>query len=192
MIELFNRLNVQPGERRLVIAVFFAFFLVLNGLWVWRFYTGSTEWNELQKDLNKAESEKADFDQEIDRLESAKAEWDKYLKDLGAAGKDMPKFDPYRRVRTLKTWRGINPVNPKRNKINEEAFFESFEKQEVRLRFKAKPRDLMLFLRELAMQQEMIRLSSFTLKPDGRERKELSGDMNIIASLPAEPKGKKN
>ena len=51
---------------------------------------------------------------------------------------------------------------------------------------------IMLFLRELAMQQEMIRLSSFTLKPDGRERKELSGDMNIIASLPAEPKGKKN
>ena len=53
MIELLERLNVRAEERRVAICIFFGFFLVLNGLWAWRFYAGDTEWAEKKAEIKR-------------------------------------------------------------------------------------------------------------------------------------------
>ena len=186
MIGLFEKLNVRPEERRMVIAVFFTAFVVFNGLWAWKYLSGSTEWNQLDDELSDLNKETRGYHKSIKRLSTEKKKWDQYMKELKERNGDESgeKFDPFIRVRNMDHWKGINPSSPRRSTSSEESGFDSFEKQEVRARFRTGPRQLMLFLRELGGQREMIRLNTLNLKPADRDRKEFSGDITIIASLP--------
>ena len=186
MIGLFEKLNVRPEERRMVIAVFFTAFVVFNGLWAWKYLSGSTEWNQLDDELADLNKETKGYQKSIKRLSTEKKKWDQYMKELKERNGDESgeKFDPFIRVRNMDHWKGINPSSPRRSTSSEESGFDSFEKQEVRARFRTGPRQLMLFLRELGGQREMIRLNTLNLKPADRDRKEFTGEITIIASLP--------
>ena len=113
MIGLFEKLNVRPEERRMVIAVFFTAFIVFNGLWAWRFFSGSTEWNELKVELADFNKETQSYQRSIKRLSVEKKRWEKYMKELkersGEEGGGAENFDPFIRVRNMDHWKSLNP-----------------------------------------------------------------------------------
>ncbi len=195
MIGLFEKLNVRPEERRMVIAVFFTAFIVFNGLWAWKYLSGSTEWNEKDDKLADLNKETQGYQKSIKRLSVEKKRWEKYMEELkersGEEGGGAENFDPFIRVRNMDHWKSLNPSSPRRTKGSEESGFDTFEKQEVRARFRTGPYQLMLFLRELGDQKEMIRLNTLNLKPVPPDRKLLSGEITIIASLPKANESKK-
>lgn len=98
---------------------------------------------------------------------------------------DLPQaqdFDPVRLVKSLNGFGIHDPVNLNTLRQNRHGF-DACEITEVRLKFRTKPYDLILFLRELADRPEMICLNRMTLKPVLPERKELACDMTIVACV---------
>ena len=114
----------------MVIAVFFTAFIVFNGLWAWKYLSGSTEWNELDDKLADLNKETQGYQKSIKRLSTEKKRWDQYMKELKERNGDESgeDFDPFIRVRNMDHWKGINPSSPRRSTSSEESGFDSFEK----------------------------------------------------------------
>ncbi len=79
MTAWFDKLNLSPQERRLMLVGFVVLFLVLNWAFIWGRFS---EWGQVNADLEKIQREIQKYNSEISRKKSYEA----HLKDLEAAG----------------------------------------------------------------------------------------------------------
>ncbi len=182
MIGVFDKLNVRPEERRYAIMFFFGAFILLNGLWAWRHFGGSTEWSALSVSIEEARGEKNSYEERIKNLEKKQKEWEDYKKRFGA-GAGMAQYDPLPRVQRLAADSKFSPGSMGRNKV-EDAEFKSFDRYVVSMDFTASDASLINFLVELGREPEMVRVSDLTISRGDREKATLRGQMSVVASLP--------
>jgi len=191
VIELLDRLNVRAEERRVAICIFFGFFIVLNGLWAWRFYAGDTEWAELKTDIRKDHGEVVDLKKALADLKQKQADWEEYAASMGVddAGKGA-RIDLNRRVMKLARDNKLKYGRATPSKIDDPEF-ESFEKHTVNLDFTASDNSLVNFLIALAREPQMVRVSTLTLRRPNNNPKVLTGTISIVASFPKEEEKEK-
>jgi len=192
VIELLERLNVRAEERRVAICIFFGFFLVLNGLWAWRFYAGDTEWAEKKAEIKKARAKTKKFQLALDDLKSKEAEWKAYQESVGGdRGGGRAWTDLHTRVRKLARENKVN-IGRSTPSENDDSEFSSFTKKTVNLDFTAVDNSLVSYLVALAKEPQMVRVSSLTIRRPNNNPQILTGNISVVASFPKEQKKKRD
>ena len=183
---MLERLNVRAEERRVAICIFFGFFIVLNGLWAWRFYAGDTEWAELKADIRKDSGNSKELKAALTDLKQKQADWEEYARSVGAnKGGERAWTDLHTRVRNLARTNKLRVGRSTPSKIDDPEF-ESFMKHTVNLDFTGSDHSLVNYLVALAKEPQMVRVSSLTLRRPNNNPQVLSGTISVVASFPKE------
>lgn len=190
MIELLERLNVRPEERRVAICIFFGVFIVINGLWAWRFIAGETEWTELKSDIQQDSDESAALRAALTDLKQKQSDWEEYARSMGAdAGGERAWTDLHTKVRKLARDHKLKIGRSTPSKIDDPEF-TAFKKHTVNLDFTASDNSLVNYLVALAREPQMVRVSSLTLRRPNNNQKILTGTISVVASFPKEEEKK--
>jgi len=91
-------------------------------------------------------------------------------------------FNPAMIIRNLSSFNEITPANLKWTQ-QERPGFDAFQFSYATFRYQAKPRDVVLFLREMSLQQHLMHVNKISMKPLTHERKQLSGEITIVAYI---------
>ena len=186
MSSLFDKLNLRPNERRLVIVVAIVVFILLNVFFV-RPYFG--ELGRLQKRQEDARKMLAAFQDEIRKTSQYEAQL-KNLREAGASvaseeqalklsttinnqaalsGVQINRYDPIRQ-----TTAGLTKTN------------HFFEEQSGVVNVSAEEKSLVDFLYNLGVGGSLIRVRSMNLTPDP-QRQKLQGNITVVASYAKKP-----
>ena len=186
MIELLERLNVRAEERRVAICIFFGFFIVLNGLWVWRSYAGDTEWAEKKTEIKKALAKTKKYNLALEDLEKKNKEYQEWEASVGDnQGGERAWTDLHTRVRNLARANKLK-IGRSTPSENDDPEFPSFIKKTVNLDFTASDNGLVSYLVDLAKERQMVRVTSLTLRRPSRDRQILAGNISVVASFEKE------
>ncbi len=186
MIELLERLNVRAEERRVAICIFFGFFIVLNGLWVWRSYAGDTEWAEKKSEIKKALAKTKKYNLALEDLEKKNKEYQEWEASVGDnQGGERAWTDLHTRVRNLARANKLK-IDRSTPSENDDPEFPSFIKKTVNLDFTASDNGLVSYLVDLAKERQMVRVTSLTLRRPSRDRQILAGNISVVASFEKE------
>ena len=179
MIELLERLNVRAEERRVAICIFFGFFIVLNGLWAWRFFSGETKWTDLKAAIRKDSRESKKLKTALADLKQKEADWEE-----SKEGGQVERIDLNRRVIQIARAEGLKYGRATNPRPIDDPEFKSFKKHTVSLDFTASDNSLVKFLIALASEPQMVRVSSLTLRRPNNNPKILAGNISIVTSFP--------
>jgi hypothetical protein len=183
MTTFLDKLNLRPGERRLVIG---AAVVVLGFLYAWFVYPRFAEWQKLDKKREDLESTLARYQKEITRT----AEYQKGLAELKKRGNPVDaEKQAIEMQRTITSQAAMNGVGingytagrgPATTGGKTNAFFEE---QTGTITFVAEENALVNFLYALSSGESLIRVASMTINPDP-SRMRLMGNITLVASYP--------
>ena len=192
MSSLFDRLNLKAGERRLVIFVAIAVFVLLNAFFVWPRFS---DWGKLQKRKREAEALLKAFQDEIANT----PRYQKQFADLQRAGASVASAEQASKMQStvqnqaalsgvqVNTYSSERPGTASTAKPN-----QFFEEQRGRITVTTEEKALVDFLYNLGIGGSMIRVRSMNLNTDPPKHK-LIGNMELVASYakqaPARPTG---
>lgn len=186
MNQMFDRLNLRPGEKRLLVVVLAVAFLVLNLLFVWPHFK---DWNKTQTTLKAAREKLAAYEAEIARQAYYEAE----IQKLTAGGSDVATEEQaINLISTVQSkarrfnvnFTSIRPVTRGRL-VNTNEFFDE---QAVAINIDTGDEELVRFLFDLSSSESLIRVRDLDLKPD-RTGTRLQGSMTLVASYPKNSSG---
>jgi len=186
MTRLFDKLNLRPQERRLVIFVAVVVFLALNWFFV-RPYFG--ELGRMQQRMRDAEKNFKKFTEEIQR----RPIYEKQKTELSQQGGQVPTEEQAtsltsevnRQAGVAGVYiQGLIPAPRSREGGKTNSFFEE---QAVNMTFAntGEP-ELVNFLFGLASQNSLIRIKSMNLRPDPGQMK-LGGTLTLVESFQKKP-----
>ncbi len=184
MTSLFDKLNLRPQERRIVVVVGIVVFLVVNLVMVWPHFgdLGRSQRNKklTQKTLSTYQDElkkKPDYERELRRLESlggyvpqeeAALGLANEVRDQAAASSvSVPRWDSTQRS-----------SGPRTNSIFDEAM--------LTITVSAGEKELVDFLYGLGSSESLIRVRSMNLQRDPSQFR-LSGTLNLVKSYQRKP-----
>ena len=179
---LFDKLNLRPAERRLVIVVGIVVFIIVNWIWVWpRFF----DWGKLQSRRNAANSLLQQYNKEIANTPGYQAR----LKDLESQGAVVASEDQALKLSTtVQNQAALSGVEYNRFEIMRATAFtqggktnQFFEEQGCIMSVTTLEKNLVDFLYSLGTGGSFIRVRSFTLNPDA-PRNKLQGSVTLVAS----------
>ncbi len=160
---LFDKLNLRPQERRLVVIVSLVVFVLLNMWFVFPFFG---EWGKVQNDLRKDANTLEKYGNEI----SKRAQYERKQRDLEETGSEMLNSETdFQRivssqaanagvyVSDLRTGAG-GAIGSKTNQF--------FQEQSISIQFSSGGKEIVDFLVGLAAQNAMIRVREMNLRPD--------------------------
>ena len=190
MTSYFDRLNLRPQERRLVVLSGTMFFVMLN---LWFVKPHFRDWRDLGDRLNTANSKLKRYQAEATRL----PEYETLRKDLEAAGANvLPAGQSLLLLRTVQlltlsnhvyvsVWGKAAEVKPTGQQTN--SFIEEWN---LTLRFNAGESDLVDFLYNLGAGNSLIRVGSMELYP-GPAVTNLEGSLTLVATYQKREETKK-
>ncbi len=182
MKNFFDKLT--PAERRLVVIVGIAVFVVVN---IWFIFPMFGQYGDFEVKRAKTLKQIADYKAEIARRGS----YEKLIRELSNVGDIASEaaalrlFDEVNSQVALSgiTAPSISPINRSfSGKTN--AFFEEAS---VNVTFNAGEKELIDFLYRLADKQFLIRAKSFTVQPDVPGRMRLQGNVTLVKSYQRKP-----
>ena len=184
MIELLDKLNVRPEERRYVLAGIILVLVLIASLWV--VMSAKNQYAILAK-RHRETSEKtlmwqkvaANMSQYSEKVESLQG----HAEALGSMEKASEMFQTVRRRGTESGLEIMGTQFDPRQKTEDEAFFDQLK---MRIDFVSGNRELVLFLDKLTDEKSRIRVQDMDLQPDGRDRKRLKGNIKILANFSRE------
>jgi Tfp pilus assembly protein PilO len=159
----FDKLNLRPQERRLVVIVSLVVFILLNMWFVFPFFG---EWGKVQNDLRKDSSTLDRYSKEITK----KAQYERKQRDLEQTGSEMlnSENDFMRIISSQAANAGVyltdqravatGGIGAKTNQF--------FQEQSISVQFNSGGKEIVDFLVGLAAQNVMIRVREMTLRPD--------------------------
>lgn len=175
---LFDKLNLRPQERRLVVIVGMVVFVLLNMWFVWPFFG---EWGKVQNDLFKGR-------QTLDRYNSEIAKRKQYegkQHELEQTGSEMLSNETdFQRivssqaasagvyVSDLRTGAGAS-LSTKTNQF--------FQEQSIVVQFTSGGKEIVDFLVGIAAQNAMIRVREMNIRPDSTQTK-LAGSITFVGN----------
>ena len=181
MTSLFDKLNLRPQERRLVVIVVGVVFVVINFWLVWPHFG---DLGKAQQRTTDARTTLAKFQVEIKRSQ----EYTNELKRLADQGQvvaaDSQALELMKEVSSMATLSGVQvqrydstPRSRSGGRTN--AFFEE---QSLIITVNTGEKELIEFLWNLASRNSLIRVRSMTLQPDAA-RMRLSGNITLVESF---------
>lgn len=181
MNALFDKLNLRPAERRLVMIVALVVFLVVNAFLVWpRFF----EWGKVTNQTKSAQMMKDQYDAEIKKV----PEYQRKLAELANKGAHVGNEDEALKLSTtvhsqaalsgvtVNNYTAVPKTASTGGKTN-----TFFDEQSATIQFIAEERSLVDFLYNLGAGGSMIRVRTMTLNPDA-PRYKLQGSITLVAS----------
>lgn len=174
---IFDKLNLRPQERRLVVIVALIVFVLLNMWFVWPFFG---EWGRVQNDIRKDQTTLDRYTAEIAR----KAQYERKQRELEQTGSEMLNSETefhgvvssqaaaagvyISDLRTVGTSMG--------SKTN-----QFFQEQAISVQFSSGGKEIVDFLVSIAAQNAMIRVREMNLRPDSSQTK-LSGSIIFVGN----------
>jgi len=178
---LFDKLNLKPGERRLVIFVGIAVFVLLNAFFVWPHFG---DWGKIQKRKRESEALLKAFETEI----SNTPRYQKRLGELQEAGAAVSSEEQASRMQTtvqnqaalsgvqVNGYTGGGRQSASTGKPN-----QFFEEQVGRISVVTEEKALIDFLYNLGVGGSLIRVRTMSLRTDPARQK-LMGTLDLVAS----------
>lgn len=180
MSSFFDKLNLRPQERRLVVVVGLAFFVVFNIWFVWPYFG---DWSRVHRQLGEARDQLDKYQTEIARV----PEYEARLAQLESKGSEVMSSAQVRDLRrTIEqqaqrsgvTW---NEIRPGRTSSTV-ATNQFFEEVTYILQVNTEESSLVNFLYELGAGDSMIRVKQMDIGPDTSQTK-LKGNIVLAASF---------
>ena len=179
---LFDKLNLRPNERRLVIVVLIVVFIIANFIFVWPRFG---DWGKIKARRTIAEQQIAQFDRETANTKGYQMKM-KELETQGAAvasEEQAVKLSTTVQNQAALSGVQVNRYDPVRatsmsigGKTN-----QFFEEQSGIINIIAEEKALVDFLYSLGTGGSLIRVRSMTLNPDPPKNK-LVGNLTLVAS----------
>ena len=182
MKSVFDKLNLRPGERRLVIIVMIVVFIVLNFIFVWPHFG---DWGKLKNRRKVAMDLKYQYEREINNTKTYTSQ----LKDLERQGatvqSEAQALTLSTEVQNQAALSGVqvnryDPVRQTAMSIGGKTN-QFFEEQSGIINVTTEEKSLVDFLYSLGTGRSFIRVRSFTLNPDPPRHK-LQGNVTLVAS----------
>lgn len=184
MTSLLDKLNLRPGERRVVVI---AALLVMAFLYFLFIYPEFGEWKKLKAKKANLEMDLMRYRREISQRPTNEHKL-ALLKQKGTAiASDEQALDMQRTVNSLAALNGvqINNYNPRQDPSLTSGKTNSFFQEQTGLiQFAAEESALVNFLYALSSGNSLIRVSSMTVNPEPPNRYRLIGNMTLVASYP--------
>lgn len=179
---LFDKLNLRPNERRLVIIVLIVVFIILNFIFVWPRFG---DWGKIKARRTIAEQQIAQFDREIANTKGYQLK----MKDLETQGAAVASEEQAVKLSTtVQNQAALSGVQVNRyDPVRQTAMSiggktnQFFEEQSGIINFVAEEKALVDFLYSLGTGGSLIRVRSMTLNPDPPRHK-LQGNLTLVAS----------
>jgi hypothetical protein len=176
---LFDKLNLRPNERRLVIAVVIVVFIILNWIFVWPHFG---DWGKLQKRQREADDQLRRYRAEIQNT----PHYQRTLADLEQKGATVASEEQALKLSTtIYNQAALSGVQvnsygaPRQSGGARPNQF--FEQQTATVNITAEEKSLVDFLYNLGVGGSLIRVSSMNLNPDQPKQK-LVGNLTVVAS----------
>ena len=179
---LFDKLNLRPNERRLVIVVLIVVFIILNFIFVWPRFG---DWGKIKARRTIAEGQIAQFDRETANTPG----YQMRMKDLETQGAAVASEEQAMKLSTtLNNQAALSGVQVNNYVAVRQTLMsiggktnQFFEEQSGVLTFVAEEKALVDFLYSLGTGGSLIRVRSMTLNPDPPRHK-LQGSITLVAS----------
>jgi Tfp pilus assembly protein PilO len=188
MKSFFDKLNLRPQERRMVVIVGVIIFIVINVVFVMPIFGEYGKTTQRMKDshqlLNRYETEikkKGQYEQQLRQLESSgsfvaqEEQASKLMSDVTSqatlSGVTVLRYDPTPRVTS--------------NKTN-----SFFEEQSLMITVNTGEKELVEFLYNLGSGGSLVRVRSMTLNPEVPNRYKLQGNLTLVESFQKKPPAK--
>lgn len=181
MSSLFDKMNLRPNERRLVIIVSIVVFIVLNAIFVWPHFS---DWTKIKARRSSAEDLLQRYRAEVGNTQK----YQKTLNDLEKAGASVASEEQALKLATtVQNQAALSGVQMNRYDPVRQTSASSgkpnqfFEEQSGIMNVTADEKTLIDFLYNLGSGGSLIRVKSMTLNPDA-QRYKLSGTLTLAAS----------
>ncbi len=182
MKSVFDKLNLRPAERRLVIIVMIIVFVVLNFIFVWPEFS---KWGKIKARRTIAENLVRQYQREIANTRVYQAQ----LKDLEKQGATVQsEAQALTLSTTVQNQAALSGVQVNRyDPVRQTALSvggktnQFFEEQSGIINVTTEEKSLVDFLYNLGIGSSLIRVRSFTLNPDPPRHK-LQGNVTLVAS----------
>lgn len=182
MTSFFDKLNLSPGERRLVVIVALVVFLVVNAFFVWPRFL---EWGTVTNRERAAKATRDQYQAEVDNIKKYQLR----LAELEQKGAQIGNEDQALKLSSTVYSQAalsgvqINTYTPTLKTVGTSTGKTNvfFDEQSGTIQFIADERSLVDFLYNLGVGGSMIRVRSMTLNPDPPRHK-LQGSIALVAS----------
>lgn len=179
---LFDKLNLRPNERRLVIIVLIVVFIILNFIFVWPRFG---DWGKIKARRTIADGLIAQYDRETANTKNYQLK----MKDLETQGAAVASEEQAMKLSTtVNNQAALSGVQVNKYDAVRQTAMSSgsrtnqfFEEQGGVLNFVAEEKALVDFLHSLGTGGSLIRVRSMTLNPDPPRHK-LQGNLTLVAS----------
>lgn len=185
MSSVLDKMNLRPGERRLVVVVAIVVLAVLYFMFV---YPQFGEWKKLQQRKTDIAMALNRYQTEINKTSAYKAQQTELEKKGGKVDPELQSLDLIRVVQNLATANGVSlgSISPGKGDSGSGKTNQFFEEKTVNIQYNAEEAALVNFLYSLSSGESLIRVSSMTINPDQPQQR-LIGSATLIASYPRKP-----
>lgn len=176
MMRFLDKLNLRPGERRLVVLVAFTVFVVINLIFVWPHF-GDLALASIK--LEKARLDLMKYERKVQQTDLYKARLQEYEKDNPEVPQEDQGSQLQSTIRRQAAQSGMNVDTFARSttKTNSPFFVEQLQTISVQ----TTDTNLVEFLYSLGAGQSLIRVRELALRPD-QPRYNLGGNITLVAS----------
>jgi len=182
MTSFWDRLNLRPAERRLVVGVAVVLFIVLNAFLVWPHFK---DWNQTKSRLLDAQEKLKAFHGQVNQIEDYK----KQVQKLEGGGAGLAEDQDIQLLRTIQMRQAETGITitqtPRPTTQTNEFFLEQVQNISVQ----ATEEQLVNFLYSLGSGNSMVRVRDLSLRPDP-PRQQLAGSIKLVASFPRKLTGR--
>jgi hypothetical protein len=186
MTSLFDKLNLRPNERRLVIIVAIVVFVLLNFFFVWPHFG---DWGKLQKRKREANALLIAFQDEIRKTPQYESQLTTLRQQGASVGSEEQALKLSTTINNQAALSGvqINRYVPQiRTSVTVTKTNQFFDEQSGTANVVAEEKSLIDFLYNLGVGGSLIRVRSMNLSPDP-QRQRLQGDITFVASYAKRP-----
>lgn len=175
--------KLTSTERRFVVGVFVAVFIVINVLFIWPRFK---DWDKVKVQMNRAQTKLRDYQKEIGQ----KATYERSVRDLESADSAVPPEDQMTEfLRTIQVQAAQSGVridgNTKLPTLTNQFFLELAQS----ISAAGGEPQMVDFLYRLSAGSSLIRVRALTLRPDP-PRFQLSANLTVVASFQRTSVGK--
>ena len=179
MIEALNRIGVRPQERRSVILLLLGFLVVGNVVWLFM----GPELLGLQTSLKDFEEKNKEMAVLPDLVEKLENEVKTLTTETGAVTDGRHAQQLVKNIDSKARRMQLNFTRSKELGSSSRKKNQDFEEAKRQVTFQSDLIDLVVFLKKIADDKSMIRVSKMDIKPT-RDRQNLAVDLTFTASYP--------
>lgn len=177
MKSYFDKLNLRPQERRLVVIVGMVIFVLLNMWFVWPYFN---DWGQTKAETSGSRSTLERYEREIGNRQK----YETRQKELETTGSEMlpSEIDLQRVIQSQAAASGVQLGRMTALKGPGVRTNQFFQEGGVSIEFTSGGKEIVDFLVGVAAQNAMIRVRDMNLRPDGTQTK-LGGTMVFVGNF---------